>query len=453
MRQELARVHLTCLAETLPIKRVVNVDDEIACGELHGILLSRRNAWYPGKLTLLLSTQSLRVSNPMWAAIRWEGTCVIKRLGYASQGKRLGGRQRRYCSMTLTLQTPGTGETLHNALIEAAAGATGGYAAFAFATSTGIDTALAEPPVRELVGTGSFRLIVGLDAITDTKAIAAINTVKTSLPNADISLFYNPKGGLLYHPKTMFFKRPSGGCCLTGSGNLTLGGLKYNWEAFWRADLSTADATVVERHWTDWLDAHRDNLLPPHDPRVTEQAALNARTRAAISTAVSETDQEALAALGEEVADAASLNPFLIAEVPKNRPGQADFGISAYQGFFGVTLGTPRQVTFYQVMPDGALAEPEHRQAVAVKSSNYRFEVDAMRGLQFPNAGHFILMFERIGRSEYKYVFLKPGEPGHASVQKFLDQNYFSDGVRKRRIVVTRGDVAAAWPKNPLLLH
>ena len=355
--------------------------------------------------------------------------------------------------MTLTLQTPGAGDTLHSALVAAATGATGGYAAFAFATSTGIDTAIAEPPVRDLLGTGDFRLIVGLDAITDTKAIAAINTAKASLPNADISLFYNPKGGVLYHPKTMFFKRPSGGRCITGSGNLTLGGLRNNWEAFWKADLSSSDATAVERHWTDWLDAHRDNLLPPNDPRVAEQAALNARTRAAIRTAVSETDQEALTALEEEAADAASLNPFLIAEVPKNRPGQADFGVSAYQGFFGVTLGTPRQVTFYQVMPDGALAEPEHRQAVAVRSSNYRFEVNAMRGLQFPDDGHFILMFERIGRSEYRYVFLQPGESGHESVQDFLNQNYFSDGTRKRRIVVTRGDVAAACPENPLLLH
>lgn len=355
--------------------------------------------------------------------------------------------------MTLTLQTPGTGESLHDALIEAAAGATSGYAAFAFATSTGIDTAIAERPVRDLLGTGDFRLIVGLDAITDTKAIAAINTAKASLPNADISLFYNPKGGVLYHPKTMFFKRPSGGRCLTGSGNLTLGGLKNNWEAFWKADLSITDAATVERHWTDWLDAHEDNLLPPNDPRVTEQAALNARTRAAIRTAVGETDQEALAALEEEAADAASLNPFLIAEVPKNRPGQADFGIDAYQGFFGVTIGTPRRVAFYQVMPDGSLAQPEHRQAVAVKSSNYRFEVEAMRGLPFPTNGHFILMFERIGRSEYRYVFLQPGEQGHTRVQDFLDQNYLRDGSRKRRIVVTRGDVAAAWADNPLLIH
>lgn len=166
-----------------------------------------------------------------------------------------------------------------------------------------------------------------------------------------------------------------------------------------------------------------------------------------------ETDAEALAALEEGAAEAAALNPFLIAEVPKNRPGQADFGIDTYQGFFGVTIGKPREVTFYQVRPDGSLAPPERRHAVAVKSSNYRFEVEALSTLLHPANDHFILVFERIGKSEYRYVLLKPGEAGHASVQKFLDDNYFVSGNSKRRVVVTQSDVQAAWADNPLLLH
>ncbi len=355
--------------------------------------------------------------------------------------------------MTLTLQVPGDSNTLHAALVAAATGATGGFAAFAFATATGIDTALAEPAVHSLLGTGQFQLVVGLDAITDTAAVAALKTAKAALPNASISLFYNPKGGVLYHPKTMFFKRLAGGRCLTGSGNLTLGGLRNNWEAFWRADVSAADAAALEAQWAKWVADHKDNLLPTDDPRVTAQAALNAKTRAKIQKAVKETDAEALASLEEGAAEAASLNPFLIAEVPKNRPGQADFGIDTYQGFFGVTIGKPREVTFYQVRTDGSLARPEHRHAVAVKSSNYRFEVEALSGLHHPANDHFILVFERIGKSEYRYVLLKPGEAGHASVQKFLNDNYFVSGNSKRRVVVTQSDVQAAWADNPLLLH
>ena len=192
--------------------------------------------------------------------------------------------------MTLTLQVPGAGNTLHHALVTAATGATGGFAAFAFATSTGIDTALAEPAVRKLLGTGEFQLVVGLDAITDTAAVAAIKTAKAALPDASIALFYNPKGGVLYHPKTMFFKRLGGGRCITGSGNLTLGGLRNNWEAFWKADVSTAGAAALEAQWAKWVADHKDNLLPPDDPRVTAQAALNAKTRAKIQKAVKETD-------------------------------------------------------------------------------------------------------------------------------------------------------------------
>ena len=355
--------------------------------------------------------------------------------------------------MTLILQVPGAGNTLHTALVAAATGAIGGFAAFAFATSTGIDTALAEPAFHKLLGTGHFQLVVGLDAITDTAAVAALKTTKATLPNACISLFYNPKGGVLYHPKAMFFKRSATGQCLTGSGNLTLGGLRNNWEAFWKADVSAAEVAVLEAQWARWVADHRDNLLSADDPRVTAQAALNAKTRAKIQKAVKETDAEALAALEQDAAEAASLNPFLIAEVPRNRPGQADFGIDTYRGFFGVMIGNPRQVTFYQVRPDGSLARPEHRQAVAVKSGNYRFEVEALGGLQHPANDHFILVFERMGKSEYRYVLLKPGEVGHASVQKFLDDNYFVSGNSKRRVVVTQSDVQAAWADNPLLLH
>jgi hypothetical protein len=355
--------------------------------------------------------------------------------------------------MALTLQVPGDDNTLHKALVAAATGATGGFAAFAFATATGIDTVLAEPLVRKLLATGNFHLVLGLDAITDTAAVAAIMTAKAALPAASISMFYNPKGGVLYHPKTMFFRTEAGGQCLTGSGNLTLGGLRNNWEAFWRADVSVADADALEAQWAKWAADHKDNLLPPDDPRVTAQAALNAKTRSKIQKAVKETDAEALAALEEEATAATSLNPFLIAEVPKNRPGQADFGIDTYQGFFGVTIGNSREVTFYQVRPDGSLAPPERRQAVAVKSSNYRFEVEALSGLQHPANDHFILIFERIGKSEYRYVLLKPGEVGHDSVQKFLNDNYFVSGKSKRRVVVTQSDVRAAWADNPLLLH
>lgn len=355
--------------------------------------------------------------------------------------------------MALTLQTPGEVTSLHAALVDAATGAKGGFAAFAFATSTGIDTSFAEPAFRKLLTGGQFRLVIGLDAITDTAALAALKTAQAALPKAAISLFYNFKGGALFHPKTMFFRRALGGVCLTGSGNLTLGGLRNNWEAFWKADISEVEASALEAQWTQWLTIHQDNLLPVDDPRVEAQAKLNAKSMALVLKATKETDGEALASIEEGAAEVASLNPFLIAEVPKNRPGQADFGIDTYQGFFGVTLGSPRHVTFFQVQPTGALAAPEHRQAVAVKSSNYRFEVEALSGLSHPSTGHFILIFERIGKSEYRYVLLQPGEAGHTSVQRFLDANYLAQGNLKRRVVVTRSDVQAAWPGNPLLLH
>lgn len=126
--------------------------------------------------------------------------------------------------------------------------------------------------IGDCLSTGSsdlavFQLVIGLDAITDTAAIAALKTAKAALPNAPISLFYNPKGGVLYHSKTMFFKSPTGGQCLTGSGNLTLGGLRNNWEAFWTADVSPAEAVTLGDQWAKWVADNADGFLPLDEAR------------------------------------------------------------------------------------------------------------------------------------------------------------------------------------------
>ena len=142
--------------------------------------------------------------------------------------------------------------------------------------------------------------MVGLDAITDTAAVAALKTAKVMLPNASISLFYHPKrAASCITQRRCFSGSCLGGTCLTGSGNLTLGGLRNNWEAFWKADLSVADAIALEAQWANWLANHKDNLLAVDDPRVTAQAALNAKTKAKIQKTVNETDAEALTALEE----------------------------------------------------------------------------------------------------------------------------------------------------------
>lgn len=355
--------------------------------------------------------------------------------------------------MSIVLQSPGLNGRLHDALASASQGSVSGVGAFAFASAAGIDILAAEPTFQTLLGSGKFKLVVGLDAITDTKAVAALSTIKQELPNADVKLFYHSKGGALFHPKAMIFRRANGGVCITGSGNLTVGGLRNNWEGFWVADMDEAAALAAEAHWQTWLTTHAEHLLDMDDIRVTTQAALNAKTKSNIQKAATETDEELVGPLIEANSEATSLNPFLIAEVPKNvnRPGQADFNLDSYQSFFSMTLGKSRTVTFFHVKPSGALDPAENRQGIAAKSSNYRFEIGAMKGLH--NDGNFILIFERIGNSEYKYVLLTPGDPGHAEVKAYLDANYIVTWNSKRRVVVTRNEVQAAWADNPLLKH
>jgi hypothetical protein len=133
--------------------------------------------------------------------------------------------------------------------------------------------------------------------------------------------------------------------------------------------------------------------------------------------------------VAEEVAQDLSLSPVLIAEVPRsgNRWKQVNFDVQTYQQFFGVTLGSTKVVRFHHVQGDGTLAAGEDRQAVEVKSQNYRFEIGAAHGLRYPTNGHPIVIFEKITDSTFNYVLLMPEQPEHNLIQKYLDENYTSN--------------------------
>ncbi len=134
--------------------------------------------------------------------------------------------------MTWHLQTPDSGspKLLANILAECGAAQKGG-AAFAFASAQGVKLLAAEPVFSKFLKASEFTIIVGLDAITDTRAVDELRKLSKSHPNFKPKLFLHSAGGSIFHPKTMWLKTAKGGVVIAGSGNLTSGGLKSNWEA------------------------------------------------------------------------------------------------------------------------------------------------------------------------------------------------------------------------------
>lgn len=362
--------------------------------------------------------------------------------------------------MSWFLQTPdGASPKLLKNILDQCGPALKGGGAFAFASAQGVKMLAAEPIFSNFLKTYEFTMVVGLDAITDTRAVDELRRLNMNHPNFRPKLFLHFTNGSLFHPKTLWLKTATGGVIITGSGNLTSGGLRSNWEAMAVETLSVAEMTVVEKIWDDWIKTHEKQLVDLDDPRAVEKAQANKIVRSKIKKilkekeADEEADEEVVDPIGgviEEVEHELLLNPALIAEVPKsgNRWQQVNFDLKSYQEYFGVTKSATKYVRFYEVKADGSLGPPEDRQSVSVVSRNFRFEVGAAAGKIYPAEGHPILIFEKTDDSTFYYVLLMPGEVAHDVVQKYLNDTYKKTN-KKLRVQVTVSALKKVWPDAP----
>lgn len=355
------------------------------------------------------------------------------------------------------LQTPDSAspKLLANILAECGSAEKGG-AAFAFASAQGVKLLAAEPVFSKFLKASEFTIVVGLDAITDTRAVDELRKLNKSHPNFKPKLFLHSTGGSLFHPKTMWLKTPKGGVIITGSGNLTSGGLKSNWEAMSVQTLSAAEMADAEKSWNAWLKTHSKQLVDVDDAKAIEKAKANTVLRAKIKKVLKKTAEEdeadgAEIDAVEEIVEEFQLTPGLIAEIPKasDRWEQANFDKKSFIEFFGVTLGKDKSVRFFHVQPDGSLVAEAVRPPVAVKSRNFRFELAAAKGIPYPGDGVPIGLFQRVTDTDFNYVLLLPGEDAHTRVTKFLDDVYPKKTRALRRVQITMGDLKKIWPDAP----
>ena len=357
--------------------------------------------------------------------------------------------------MPLFLQDPFEADPayLGEAILQACDKARYGGALFAFASAAGVKLLLEDKAFITFAATKPFDLIVGVDAVTNTAALDAIATAAKNAKAMTVSVFLNEHEEALFHPKLCWFRQSSGAEMIVGSGNLTVGGLRSNWEAYTVTVLNKGQAEEVEARWESWKSTHAASLLPPTDPRVISRASKNTGW---VNLLRSERGKGKKRETGGD--DEEGTEPIrddglvLVAEIPKggNRWTSAGFDLKNYLGYFGAQLGTQRRIVLQHVNSNGSLSDLESRPSLAVKSHNYRFELGAASGLAYPKKGIPIAVFVKVAPRTFRYRLLMPSDPHHGLIVRLLNKTWTGSSNEMRRVPMSVAELRAAWPKSPL---
>lgn len=335
--------------------------------------------------------------------------------------------------------------TLHEALIQSCSSSITGRGAYAFASKSGIELLLQDKEFDFLLERGDFSLIVGIDEITNIASIEALNSIKDLRPNLTVEAFDHNNRGSLFHPKLSYFKnKDNTGSLIIGSGNLTLGGLRKNREAFSLINLSIEELKRIELSWDSWLLQSNTYIKDINHPSVIRKVKENQyvrRTRIVHSEEVE--IEQPVEVVGNDVAlhedgwQFYSDSEVLIAEIPRSgdRWKQANFDINTFQNFFGATPGDNSQrILLRSINDDLSLSSIEIRPSVSVISQNYRFELDAASGLLYPADGKPVGVFIKLTTRMFLYHLYMPEHPLYEEINDWLDTNWAGRNDRMKRI-------------------
>jgi HKD family nuclease len=330
-------------------------------------------------------------------------------------------------STTLKLQNPEDvdSEYLLEVLLNQSINAERGGAAYAWATSRGVSLLFEDSVFQEFLGSGSFHLIVGVDAVTTPATLEALAEAEHHYSGLWIQAFMSADNEGLFHPKFAWFEHQTSGSLIVGSGNLTGGGLWDNREAFTVSEMEAEATQRVQQQWEAWKISIAARLYPLLDSQVLEKAALNTGWTLGRRSSSGGGRRSLPAVAPEPTALPRNDRELLIAEIPKsgNRWKQANFDRHNYEEFFGARVGTQRRMLFQSVDGHGATGEVESRPSVEVASRNWRFELNAASGLDYPTVGRPIGVFLRLRARTFLYYLSLPGSPWHEELVAHLESS------------------------------
>ncbi|MEB0122232.1 phospholipase D family protein [Pseudomonas sp. CCI1.2] len=360
--------------------------------------------------------------------------------------------------------------SLHEALNLAGSGATYAAGAYAFVSKGGVELLMGTPSFEAMLGQRPIHLIIGMDAITNEAAVTALAVLQERYENLQVQAFLHDQKGSVFHPKVCWFRNDGGGVVITGSGNLTVGGLRRNREVFALSYVSEEELLEVEENWRSWLEENGSKLYELDSEEVLERARLNNVIRAVFLD-----DLEGLEVVGtkqlQEVAvieaaeevdaveDKAEWlfdidSPFLVAQIPRSgkRWKQANFALSTFVNFFGGIRGDNScRLVIRAIYDSGELGGLEDRPCVTVSSDNFRVELAAASGLAYPEDGRPIGVFVRVSVRMFVYYISMPGAPAHDFLEHWLYENSTGPGNQMKRVVATMVEAPQVIENLPLI--
>ena len=365
----------------------------------------------------------------------------------------------------------------------------------AFASYGGI-SALTPYIMREKERGVKIKVILGVDQKGTSK-----EALEEVLSWGVESKIFHTQSVNIFHPKIYLFENTDIFTLIIGSNNLTTMGLVKNIECallikdakgahsvhndfyiYWKSildgtesnlytitqeliDLLFADKIIVtESERADRYDNGRDQITSASKKSITFNGAklqrnpsgYSPKRRQVKAKRITQTanptnpDQpiisvsnESLSVNGEEV---------LIAEIGGGpRWKQVNFPVCIFENFFGAERGNNSyNIELINIAQNGSLGDIEIRQAVSVKSHNYRFEIRCTEteGAYPGDSKRPIGLFVKLDNNKFLYQILLSNYPAYNNIRKFL---YRESKVKRkdelRRYIVHIEAIHALYPE------
>lgn len=352
--------------------------------------------------------------------------------------------------LTVSMQDPTfLGTTyLYEAILSAAQSASNWRGFYAFATRDGVDQLIEDNVVHNLMDRGGhIDIVVGLDAITNRPTLERLQELERRHPNFAPKVFWNESSGL-FHPKISDFDLNNGGRILiVGSGNLTPGGLRTNFEAY-TVVIADQREEIDLQSLADFTQRHSDRIRSIDDDALARAARNVSRPIARPRTPPHARPARA------PVTPPPAFGRILLVQVPKagDRWAQVHFNAEVIQTYFRLTRIRTQRLYLSRVLPDSSRADVEIRPCIYSQSNkNYKIEIGAAKHLHYPPRDQrpLILFYERQLRT-YAYFLLMPNDNGYGPMLR-LSNRLPSPGRGLRRAVTDIPTLSRAWPDCPVL--
>lgn len=327
---------------------------------------------------------------------------------------------------------------------------------FGFLTGSGLNALLGVPEIREVLLHSDVEVLVGLDAVTDRPGLERLRELAGKNPQFKPLVIKNTTGALI-HPKMLAARYADGrAVAVVGSNNLSSGGLSGNVECYTIARFKP-DEHLDFSDWDRFIQRWAP-LITEIDVEAIEAAKQNTlrlkRVRKAATTSV-RPDSGVVLSDGQvhetPVSGAEDLEePLLVAQIPKagGRWSQVHYSAEIIQAYFRASADAD---IFLRKFDSTSV---EARKVVySERNKNYKIELAAARMAgEYPASGRPVVVFRRESSAHrrHRYVFLMPGDEGHAEMAELARQAFDGRANQVPRAIVSRSRVITEWPECPL---